>query len=369
MIGLHVLPFMPRRLGGTPGPPSRLGLGALGVDTSLCAHTETHTKCVNGQTVSLSCTANRYCATGVLHDTNCWNDETCPASSGGGGGGGGGGASSVPAPSAADGWTKCADENHTCDWPGAGVADVRYGAGAKWLEKDSITDKIGCSNGVFGDANPGTYKACWYKLQTPATATPTPPVSSVPPPGQQTTPGEETAPPTPMQECDAPSSPTLDYTERWVQVDPVKCLWQIIRTATPGQPVALPNVYTGTASIIIPQSAPPSETPLSPGAVGLYQPSTQIGGSVEVTDAEITQAFLDVLGVGPTPDQLTTAENQHFANIADLYTYVHTLQAGGDTTGTGLLGGGAPSFLTDHPYVTLGVAALGAWLLFGGRRR
>ncbi len=368
MIGLQAPPFMPSRLGGTPGPPGRLGLGGLGISVSTagtCPHTESHTTCEGGRTVSKNCTAYRDCKTGALVGTDCWNDTVCdtphpsPAPSGGGGGTSGTPAPpSAPAPTSADGWTKCASEGGTCDWPGAlaDLANVRYGAGSKWTEKDNLADKVACSSNIFGDPYGGHTKECWYKPIAPVALPPAPPIV--------VTPGGETAPPIPMQECDAPASPALDFTERWVQVDPVKCLWQIIRTATPGQPVALPNVYSGSASILIPQSAPPSETPLSPGAVGLYQPSTApIGGAVEVTDAEITQAFLDVLGIGPTPDQLTTAENQHFANIADLYTYVHTL--GGTSTGTG----GGSSWVTEHPYVTLGIAAAGLWFIFGGKRR
>lgn len=373
MLGL--LPTVPEFLGGAPRSP-RLGIS---VDTTgTCPHTETHTKCVNGQTVSEQCTAYRDCKTGALIGTDCWNDEVCSSPSGGSGGGGGGtGATGgVATPTTAAGWTKCADEKYTCDWPGAAadLADVRYGAGSKWAEKDSVADKIGCNNSVFGDPNPGQYKACWYKLVGSPVSTPVPPVvTNIPAPGQQTLPNQPTAPPQPVQQCDAPQNVTLDPTERWIEVDPVQCLWQIVRNYSGTQEV-LPNVYGGQASIVVPQSAGPAQTPISPGAVGIYQPSYQLppgSSGLEVSSAEILQGFIDVFGVGPTPDQLTAAEGQHFTNVADLYTYLHGLQTDGSvSTGGGVSLPGAPSFVTDHPYLTLALAGGALWFLFGrgGRR-
>ncbi len=201
----------------------------------------------------------------------------------------------------------------------------------------------------------------------PAPAPATPPVTNIPVP-----PAVGSAPPTPLQQCDAPSDVTLSPIDRWVEVDPVQCLWQIVRTATPGNPQVLPNVYGGDASIIIPQSAEPGQTPLSPGAVGLYQPSYQLPAGAtgyEISSAAILQAFVDILGRGPTPDELTAAEGQGFANIAELYDYVRGLTVEG-TGGFGVVTSDwVPSWVTEHPYLALTGAALGAWWLFGRRRR
>ena len=60
--------------------------------------------------------------------------------------------------SSGGGWTKCADENGTCNFSGTMV--VRYGANGSY-NYQTATNSIGCNNSVFGDPIVGTYKACY----------------------------------------------------------------------------------------------------------------------------------------------------------------------------------------------------------------
>jgi hypothetical protein len=59
---------------------------------------------------------------------------------------------------AAKNWTKCADENGTCNF--TGPMFVRYGAGNNWVY-GSHANSVGCNNGTFGDPKYGTVKACY----------------------------------------------------------------------------------------------------------------------------------------------------------------------------------------------------------------
>jgi hypothetical protein len=304
---------------------------------------------VNGQTVSLACTAYRDCKTGALVGTDCWNDQVCPSP-----------AQPAPTPT---------PKNVTEDRVLAVLTDVVGDATTE--TRAALRAFCGLSD-LHMAASEAALRDCavrWCASQPvgrcdgPAWLA-SHPTTNVPAP-----PGPASAPPTPIQQCDAPLNVTLGPTERWVEVDPVQCLWQIVRTSQPGQPQVLPNVYGGQASILIPQSAGPGQTTLSPGAVGLYQPSWQLpgGGAIgglEISAAEILQAYVDVLGRGPTPEELTEAEGQHFGNVAELYAYLHDKQTAEGADG----GGGGASWFAEHPYLSLGAAAVGAWLLFGRRR-
>ena len=57
-------------------------------------------------------------------------------------------------------WIACASENEYCMVPGTKM--VRYGAGDRWVLK-SATERIYCSNNVFGDPARGMSKACYYQ--------------------------------------------------------------------------------------------------------------------------------------------------------------------------------------------------------------
>lgn len=67
-------------------------------------------------------------------------------------------------------WITCANEDQTCIVPGA--TQVRYGARDVFAYKE-VTDKIKCSNGMFGDPVYGVAKTCAYRLTAIVTA-PTP---------------------------------------------------------------------------------------------------------------------------------------------------------------------------------------------------
>ncbi|VUD46903.1 Quinoprotein glucose dehydrogenase B [Thalassocella blandensis] len=54
-------------------------------------------------------------------------------------------------------WTKCADENQSCDFSGDKI--VRYGKNDSWFEAE-FTDGVPCRNSVFGDPLQGTAKQC-----------------------------------------------------------------------------------------------------------------------------------------------------------------------------------------------------------------
>jgi hypothetical protein len=58
------------------------------------------------------------------------------------------------------GSTFCANENEDCSF--SGTKDVAYGANGKWVWHYGVAGGIHCSNGVFGDPIPGTYKACYW---------------------------------------------------------------------------------------------------------------------------------------------------------------------------------------------------------------
>ena len=61
----------------------------------------------------------------------------------------------VPPP----GWTKCADENGTCNVPG--TVTVAYGANGQFYYH-TVTGSTACDNTTFGDPISGTFKACYY---------------------------------------------------------------------------------------------------------------------------------------------------------------------------------------------------------------
>jgi hypothetical protein len=66
-------------------------------------------------------------------------------------------ACTVPAPAPTT-WTKCADENQRCAFTGKRM--VRYGAGSTWTVPREFDGGTQCSNGVFGDPIPNTFKQC-----------------------------------------------------------------------------------------------------------------------------------------------------------------------------------------------------------------
>lgn len=55
-------------------------------------------------------------------------------------------------------WTKIADENGSATL--SAPSTVRYGAGAKWNQKDMPAGLFACTNAVFGDPIEGTVKTC-----------------------------------------------------------------------------------------------------------------------------------------------------------------------------------------------------------------
>jgi Flp pilus assembly pilin Flp len=68
------------------------------------------------------------------------------------------------APTATLAWSTCASENGFCSF--SGEAYVRYGADDSWTS-GTYTDGVSCSNAVFGDPIPGTYKSCQILLSAP----------------------------------------------------------------------------------------------------------------------------------------------------------------------------------------------------------
>jgi hypothetical protein len=58
------------------------------------------------------------------------------------------------------GWAKCSDEGGTCNV--SGTVTVAYGANGQF-KYQTVTNSVGCNNGVFGDPIVGTYKACYYQ--------------------------------------------------------------------------------------------------------------------------------------------------------------------------------------------------------------
>ena len=63
-------------------------------------------------------------------------------------------------PAYANEWIACAGEGQDCMVPGTKM--VRYGAGERWALKKA-TNRISCSNSVFGDPAPGAGKSCYYQ--------------------------------------------------------------------------------------------------------------------------------------------------------------------------------------------------------------
>ena len=62
-------------------------------------------------------------------------------------------------------WIACAVENQTCVLPGS--AKVRYGALGAFATREA-TDRIACSNAVFGDPIQGIVKSCFYRSTSAA---------------------------------------------------------------------------------------------------------------------------------------------------------------------------------------------------------
>lgn len=60
--------------------------------------------------------------------------------------------------SGAGGWRFCADEGRTCD-AGNGSAEVRFGANGRYATR-TVTGRIECNTGRFGDPAPGVRKRC-----------------------------------------------------------------------------------------------------------------------------------------------------------------------------------------------------------------
>ncbi|HJV87610.1 MAG TPA: hypothetical protein VJ698_19230 [Noviherbaspirillum sp.] len=73
-----------------------------------------------------------------------------------------------PPPPSDTTWTKCANENQTCTFPG--TTQVRYGLNGTWATR-TATNAIGCNNDVFGDPLPGADKICEYASTSPTPVT------------------------------------------------------------------------------------------------------------------------------------------------------------------------------------------------------
>lgn len=59
-------------------------------------------------------------------------------------------------------WTKCSDENGTCD-PGVGKpVDILYGTNGLYTYANA--DRVTCNNEIFGDPAPGMRKSCYWRL-------------------------------------------------------------------------------------------------------------------------------------------------------------------------------------------------------------
>ncbi|MDB4989291.1 MAG: hypothetical protein JWN04_4469, partial [Myxococcaceae bacterium] len=69
------------------------------------------------------------------------------------------GVTAASSASDASSFTLCAGENEACSFSGTRV--VRYGTATQFAEK-TISMSTTCSNDVFGDPIPYTYKSCWY---------------------------------------------------------------------------------------------------------------------------------------------------------------------------------------------------------------
>lgn len=64
-----------------------------------------------------------------------------------------------PDAGAADGsWRHCADEGRSCD-TGSGPAEVRFGANGRYAMR-TVSGRVECSTGRFGDPAPGVRKRC-----------------------------------------------------------------------------------------------------------------------------------------------------------------------------------------------------------------
>jgi hypothetical protein len=58
----------------------------------------------------------------------------------------------------------CADEHQQCTFDGK-TGNILYGANDKFVSKENVTNKIACSNEVFGDPIYGVVKACYLELK------------------------------------------------------------------------------------------------------------------------------------------------------------------------------------------------------------
>ena len=94
----------------------------------------------------------------------------------------------VPAAQAATAvnWVHCANEGGTCNF--SGVKSLRYGAAGRSAYK-TMSGPVACTNAVFGDPYPGTYKYCDV-AETSAT---TPPQAPVVTPAPAAAPGSRDA--------------------------------------------------------------------------------------------------------------------------------------------------------------------------------
>ena len=96
----------------------------------------------NGQYAYQTATGSIGCNNGVFGDPIVGTVKSCSV-----------------APVPPTNWTKCADENGTCNVPGA--VTVAYGANGQFVYR-SVSISVSCTNGTFGDPIVGTFKACYY---------------------------------------------------------------------------------------------------------------------------------------------------------------------------------------------------------------
>ncbi|AEQ60912.1 hypothetical protein [Acanthamoeba polyphaga mimivirus] len=84
------------------------------------------------------------------------------------------------------GWTKCSDENETCDPKVNSDVDILFGADGSYVY--SSAKSVPCNINIFGDPKQGVKKACyWRSPLIPINHTPSTPITPTTPSGTQTT--------------------------------------------------------------------------------------------------------------------------------------------------------------------------------------
>jgi len=120
-------------------------------ENGTCSFTGTMTVAfgANGKFTYQTLTNGTACTDGVFGDPNNGTVKACYLES---------------VPPATNVWSQCAAENGTCSF--TGTMTVAFGANGKFTYQ-TLTNGTACTDGVFGDPNVGTVKAC-YLIAPPA---------------------------------------------------------------------------------------------------------------------------------------------------------------------------------------------------------